>query len=154
MRIPISETITVGIRFIKNFSSYKYTNYCFRDTAFIRSSEIYNGNSYNYKATSLYWSGHVILYPRELSYHRNSSVTWIYRLFPGPLLLTWINLNPAWKNKKIITFIIRWEKKLLIHSQTSTVQPLKFGNIQVISSHTLRDMWLLIQAGDKKNHVC
>ena len=36
--------------------------------------------------------------------------------------------------------------KLLIHSQTPTVQPLKFGNGLVISSHTFSDMWLLIQA--------
>ena len=34
--------------------------------------------------------------------------------------------------------------KLLIHSQTSTVAPLKFGNGKVISSHTSLDMWLLI----------
>ena len=32
--------------------------------------------------------------------------------------------------------------QLLIHSQTSTFAPLKFGNVQVISSHTLLDMWL------------
>ena len=42
--------------------------------------------------------------------------------------------------------------KLLPHSQTSmdatsTVQPLKFGNAYVISSHTLRGMLLLIHAG-------
>ena len=41
----------------------------------------------------------------------------------GPLLLTWFNFNPS--------------MKLLIHSQTSTVQLLKFGNGLVISSHTL-----------------
>ena len=34
--------------------------------------------------------------------------------------------------------------ELLIHSQTSVVQPLKFGNGWVISSHTLLGMWLLI----------
>ena len=34
--------------------------------------------------------------------------------------------------------------KLLIHSQTSMVQLLKFGNGQVISSHTLQGMWLII----------
>ena len=38
---------------------------------------------------------------------------------------------------------------LLILSQTSTVQPLKFGNAQVISSHTLLGMWLIIHAGIK-----
>ena len=36
--------------------------------------------------------------------------------------------------------------KLLIDSQTSTVQPLKFGNWWVMSSHTLPGMWLLIHA--------
>ena len=35
---------------------------------------------------------------------------------------------------------------LLIHSQTSTVQPLKFGDGWVILSHTLLDMWLHIHA--------
>ena len=39
--------------------------------------------------------------------------------------------------------------KLLIHSQTSTVQPLKFGNLYVISSRNLMGMWLLIYAGIK-----
>ena len=34
--------------------------------------------------------------------------------------------------------------KLLIHSQTSTVAPMKFGNGYVISSRTLLGMWLLI----------
>ena len=43
--------------------------------------------------------------------------------------------------------------KLLIHTQTSTVQPLKIGNEYVISSHTLSGMWLLIHAGIKVNHV-
>ena len=38
--------------------------------------------------------------------------------------------------------------KLLIHSQTSTVQPLKFGNGWAISSHILLGMWLLIHAGN------
>ena len=37
--------------------------------------------------------------------------------------------------------------KLLIHSQTSTVQPLMFGNGSVSSSHTLLGMWLLNHAG-------
>ena len=38
---------------------------------------------------------------------------------------------------------------LLIHSQTSTVQPLRLGNGETISSHTLLGMWLLIHAGIK-----
>ena len=41
------------------------------------------------------------------------------------ILLTWINLTP------------NMDKKLVIHSQTSTVQSLKFGNGLVISSHIL-----------------
>ena len=36
-------------------------------------------------------------------------------------------------------------------SQTSTVQPLKFGNVQVISSYILLGMWLLIRAGIEVN---
>ena len=42
-------------------------------------------------------------------------------------------------------------KKLLTHSQTSTVQPLKFGSGEVISSHTLQNMWLFIHAEIKVN---
>ena len=41
--------------------------------------------------------------------------------------------------------------KLLIHSYTLTVQPLKFGNGLVISSHTLLNMWLLVHAVIKVN---
>ena len=37
--------------------------------------------------------------------------------------------------------------KLLIHSQTSTAAPLKFGNGYVISSQTLVEMGVLIHAG-------
>ena len=39
--------------------------------------------------------------------------------------------------KWVIVSIIKFMMKLLIHFQTSTVQPLEFGNGQVISSHTL-----------------
>ena len=41
--------------------------------------------------------------------------------------------------------------KLLIHSQPSTVQPLKFGSGYVISSHTLLGMWFLIHDVIKVN---
>ena len=41
--------------------------------------------------------------------------------------------------------------KLLIHSQTSMVQLLKFGNGEVISSQTLLGMWLLIHDVIKVN---
>ena len=43
--------------------------------------------------------------------------------------------------------------KLLIPSQTLTVQPLKFGNEQVILSHTWMGMWLLIHVETKIRHV-
>ena len=46
----------------------------------------------------------------------------------------------------IITPIVKCGMELPIHSQTSTVQQLKFGNGWVISSHLLLDMWLLIHA--------
>ena len=48
-------------------------------------------------------------------------------------------LIPAW-----ISNYTRYGMKLLIHSQTSMVQPLRFGNGYVISSHMLLGMWLLI----------
>ena len=37
--------------------------------------------------------------------------------------------------------------ELLIHSQTLTVQLLKFGNGEVSSSDTLQGIWLVIHAG-------
>ena len=46
-------------------------------------------------------------------------------LMLGPILPTRFNLNPE---IDAITFIEKHGMKLLIHSQTSTVQPLKFGN--------------------------
>ena len=52
---------------------------------------------------------------------------------PRGLLLTLINFNPGLE----ITPIMKYEMKLLIHSQTLTVQALKFCNGQVISFHTL-----------------
>ena len=41
--------------------------------------------------------------------------------------------------------------QLFIHTQTSMVEPLKFGNGLVISSHILQGMQLLIHAGIKVN---
>ena len=41
--------------------------------------------------------------------------------------------------------------ELPIHSHTSTVQPLTFGKVSVISSYTLQGMWLLIHAGIEVN---
>ena len=43
--------------------------------------------------------------------------------------------------------IIKHGTKLLIHYQTSTAAPMKFGKGWVISSHTLLGMWLLLHAG-------
>ena len=48
----------------------------------------------------------------------------------GSLILTWITFNPAW----ITCTVKRWIQ-LLIHSQTSTMPPLKFGDGWIISSH-------------------
>ena len=64
-----------------------------------------------------------------------------------PLVLTWFHLIPAWR----ITSIIMCGVKLFVHSQTSTVHPLKFGNGYVISLDTLLGMWLLIHAVIKVN---
>ena len=55
-------------------------------------------------------------------------------------------LIPAWISNYII---IKCQNKLLIHSQTLTMQPLKFGNAYVISSQILLAMWLLIHTGIK-----
>ena len=49
------------------------------------------------------------------------------------------------------TFPVKCGMKLLIHSQTSTVAPLKFGIGHVISSYILWWMWLFIHAGNKVN---
>ena len=66
----------------------------------------------------------------------------------GSLLLTWVEFNP-----NMYKSILKGGMKLLIHPQTSTVQLLKFGNEQVISSHTLLGMWKVMHAGIKWNHV-
>ena len=47
----------------------------------------------------------------------------------------------------MITFIVKYGMKLLIHSQISTAQLLKFGNGEVISFHIQLDMCLFIHAG-------
>ena len=59
----------------------------------------------------------------------------------GALLLTWINNNIQ----------LKCEMKLLIHSQNSAVQLLKFGNGLVMSPVNLQGGWLLIHAGIKVN---
>ena len=50
-----------------------------------------------------------------------------------------------------MTSFIKCGLKLIIHSQTSTIAPLKFGNGKVISSHTLLGMWLFIHVRIKLN---
>ena len=47
----------------------------------------------------------------------------------GPLLLTWITFGS--QHGKVITSIIKYGMKLRIHFQTSTVAPLKFGNVYI-----------------------
>ena len=43
-------------------------------------------------------------------------------------------------------------KELVIHLQTSTGQQLKFGGVEVVSSHILSGMWLIIHAEIKVKH--
>ena len=67
---------------------------------------------------------------------------------PGSLLLTWFNFNTGMESNRI--HYQMWVK-LLIHSQTSMVQPLKFGNGFIISFHTLLSMWLFVHVGIELN---
>ena len=67
---------------------------------------------------------------------------------PGTLLQKLFNFNPSMDK---ITYIIMRGMKLVIDPQTSTVQPLKFGNGQAISFHTLLGVWLLIHTGIEVN---
>ena len=53
----------------------------------------------------------------------------------------------------MITFIIKCGMQLLIYSQASAVQPLKFVNGWLITSHIVLGMWFLIDAGLKANPV-
>ena len=73
---------------------------------------------------------------------------WVSSQPPGTLLLTGLIKSG---HEYIIPSIIECGMKLLIHSQTSTVKPLKFGNGYVISSHILLGMWLIIHNGIKVN---
>ena len=57
----------------------------------------------------------------------------------------------ASQHEYVNTFNINCGMKLLIHSQTSTVRPLKFVNGYVMSPHILLDMRLFIHAGIKVN---
>ena len=61
--------------------------------------------------------------------------------------------GPFYQHGLVVAPNMKCVMKLLLHSQTSTVQPLKFGNGEVVPSHTLLDMWLLTHAGIKVN-IC
>ena len=54
---------------------------------------------------------------------------------PGPLLLTGFNYNPNIDKQSQAQWNIWWN--YLSIPKTSTVEPLKFGNGQIISSRTL-----------------
>ena len=65
----------------------------------------------------------------------------------------WWSETPSsslWRHRNAI---IECGVKLLSHSQTTTVQPLKFENGLVIPPHTLLGVWLLIHARIRVNHV-
>ena len=53
----------------------------------------------------------------------------------------------------MITCPVKYERKLLIHSQTSMAPPLKFGDGSIISSHPLYCVWLLIHVKIKVNSL-
>ena len=73
--------------------------------------------------------------------------SWEAALSWGPFYLHSLNLLPAWISNYIHYKECECGIITLTHSQTSTVQPLKFGNGLVISFQTLLDMWLFIHAG-------
>ena len=70
-----------------------------------------------------------------------ASVSYIGKATKGPFNL----------NGQVIASIIRQWMKLLIHSQTSTIERLMFENVYIISPRTLLGMWLLIHAGIQVN---
>ena len=63
-----------------------------------------------------------------------------------PTLLAWINFE-------VIACLVKCGVKLLIHSPTSMVQPLKFGNGWIISTHIFWTCHYLSMLGLKWNHV-
>ena len=60
----------------------------------------------------------------KVSKHRDPATISCLFYYLGPLLPTLINFNLGY----VVTSIIKCELKLLIHSETSTVAQLKFGN--------------------------
>ena len=61
-----------------------------------------------------------------------------------PVLIRSINLIPAWIGNYI--HFNMWVENTYPF-QTSTLQPLSFGNGWVISSHTILDVWSVIHSG-------
>ena len=75
--------------------------------------------------------------------------------YQGYFYFRGLTLIPAWINDYIYYEV---GIKLLIHFQTSTVQPLEFGNAYIILSNTLLSVWLLIHYASwsmlKKGDIC
>ena len=69
----------------------------------------------------------------------------LYTVHLGPLLLTWFRCNPN-MDKHYIHYKV-WDEIMYPFLNFKKVQPLKFGNGQVISSYTLVGRWLLIHVG-------
>ena len=78
-------------------------------------------NSYAIKTKQSKANNRVYITFKELCAWFAMTLLWVFLYIPGALLPIWINFNPSMDNYKMLD-------KLLIHSQTSTAQPLKFGN--------------------------
>ena len=83
------------------------------------------------------WAGNIPMtseFPVQMTSNgENVSIWWRYHAPPDPVIRVRIGYHPR--------------MKLLILSQTSTVQPLKLGDGYAISPHTTLSMWLVIYAG-------
>ena len=94
--------------------------------------------------SSLWMCGHIQCYEMSLYIFHAAKTLKIAPdsnvISSGPLLLTWIDLNPTWISNCIQYKV--WNE-LLIHSQTSPVQALKLGNAWLISFQTLLGMRFL-----------
>ena len=77
---------------------------------------------------SVYGIGPIIWFEVSDLYTGANGKSSLYLLYPGPLLLTWINFN---RNMQ------RYGMDLFIQSQTQTVQLVKFRNGYLILSHIL-----------------
>ena len=76
-----------------------------------------------------------------------STVIWKAVVGVNEFFLPWAPLTNFNPSVGYIISIIKCELKWLIHSQTSSVQPYKFWNGLIISSHTLLGNWLFIRVG-------